>query len=84
MRCILLTVLAGLALSVGMAAGGTDERWLRAADELTMPVLAPTKTLGMTLKRVRPQHVDCGETTEQLDASYEAGEHGVSVASRSA
>ncbi len=28
----------------------------------------------MTLKRVNPQRIDCGETTEQLDASYGAGE----------
>lgn len=31
-----------LAVSAATALGGTDERWLRAAGELTMPVLAPT------------------------------------------
>lgn len=74
MTRILLVTIAVLATSAAAAFGGTDERWLRAADELTVPVLAPTKTLGMTLKGVRPQHVDCGETREQLDASYGAGE----------
>jgi hypothetical protein len=72
-RVLLLAAVVG-ALAAGSATGGTDERWLRAAGELTMPVLAPTKTFGMTLKRVRPQHVDCGEIQEQLDAYYGAGE----------
>jgi hypothetical protein len=69
----LLAAVLGV-IAAGSAAGGTDERWLRAADELTMPVLAPTRTFGMALKRVRPQHVDCGEIEEQLDAYYGAGE----------
>jgi hypothetical protein len=73
MRLLVLVVLV-LAASAGGASAATDERWLRAADELTMPVLAPTKTFGMTLRRVRPQHVECGEITEQLDAYYGAGE----------
>lgn len=67
----MLVVLTGTAAT---AFGDTDERWVRAADELTMPVLAPTKTFGMTLERVRPQYVECGETTEQLEAYYGAGE----------
>lgn len=71
--CLLLVVVA-LAVGAGAAVGSTDGRWLRAAGELTMPVLAPTKTFGMTLERVRPQHVECGEITEQLDAHYGAGE----------
>ena len=64
---VLLTVTAS-------AAAGIDSRWTNAARDLDMPVLAPTKTFGMTLKRVRPQHIDCGEAKEQLDASYGAGE----------
>lgn len=75
MRLLLLVVMA-LAASAGAAtaAAAPDERWLRAAEELAMPVLAPTETFGMTLRRVRPQHVECGEITEQLDARYGAGE----------
>lgn len=74
MRRVVVLIIVALAVTAVPAAGGTDERWLRAADELTMPVLAPTKTFGMTLRRVRPQHVECGEITEQLDAYYGAGE----------
>ena len=74
MRGALLVIVVALAASAATAVGGTDERWLRAADELTMPVLAPTQTFGMALRRVRPQHVDCGEIEEQLDAYYGAGE----------
>lgn len=39
-----------------------------------MPVFAPDQTFGMTLKRVHPQHIECGDITEQLDAYYGAGE----------
>ena len=68
-------ILGVVLLTVTAAAGaGLDSRWTNAARELDMPVLAPTKTFGMTLKRVRPQHINCGEATEQLDASYGAGE----------
>jgi hypothetical protein len=73
-RRVVLAIVAVLALGAATAAGGADERWQRAADELTMPVLAPSKTFGMTLRRVHPQHIDCGEIQEQLDAYYGAGE----------
>ena len=74
MRSLLLILGVVLLTWTASAGAGTDSRWTNAARELDMPVLAPTKTFGMTLKRVRPQHIDCGQTTEQLDASYGAGE----------
>jgi hypothetical protein len=60
---LLLTVLAG-------AAQAAPEAWVRAAQQLDMPVLAPTVTPKLTLQRVVPREIDCGEIKEELDGYY--------------
>jgi hypothetical protein len=67
-----LAAIAALALTA-LATAGSDP-WAAAAAKLTMPVLAPTSTPGMSLKRVVPHSVDCGKITEELEAYYGAGE----------
>jgi hypothetical protein len=68
----LLAAVAALALA-GIASAGGDP-WAAAAAKLSMPVLAPSATPGMTLKRVVAHDVDCGPIQEELEAYYGAGE----------
>jgi len=72
-RTALLAGLVTLVLAAGVA-GGIDSRWTAAAAKLDMPVLAPTQTFGMTLKRIHARGIDCGPITEELEAYYGAGE----------
>jgi hypothetical protein len=66
---LLVAVLAALVLA-GAAAAAVPGPWQRASDELDMRVMYPASTPNLTLKRVRPQHIECGEILEQLDAFY--------------
>jgi hypothetical protein len=71
---LLAAIVATAALAIPAAAlGGATGAWQRAADRLDMPVLAPTVTGGLTLKRVVPKEIDCGAIQEELDAYYSAG-----------
>lgn len=74
MRAVAVTLVAAVALALaGVATAGGDP-WAAAAEKLSMPVLAPTSTPGMTLKRVVAHGVDCGPIQEELEAYYGAGE----------
>lgn len=71
----LLLVIAVLALLAGAgSAGAGSDPWAAAAQKLSMPVFAPTKTFGMALKRVHPHKIDCGDVQEELEAYYGASE----------
>lgn len=74
--CAVAIAVAVLALAGTAVAGSVPGPWQRAADSLDMPVLYPTSTPGMTLKRVVPEKIDCGRTVEQLDGYYGGGSHG--------
>jgi hypothetical protein len=66
---LLAAVIAALALA-SAAAAAVPAPWQRAADQLDMLVLYPVSTPNLTLKRVVPQEIECGQTIEQLDGYY--------------
>lgn len=72
-KLILAAAMVALLASAATAGAGHDP-WAAAAAKLSMPVFAPTKTFGMTLKRVHPHEIDCGPIQEELEAYYGAGE----------
>ena len=67
---MLLVLTGALALAGTAAAGSFPGPWQRAADRLSMPVLAPTATPNLTLKRVTTARLQCGNVVEQLDGHY--------------
>lgn len=71
---MLATAAVAALLASAASAGAGSDPWAAAAAKLSMPVLAPAKTFGMTLKRVHPHAIDCGPTQEELEAYYGAGE----------
>ena len=69
----LLVILVGALLIAVQVASAQADPWQKAAAELSMPVLAPSSTAGLVLKRVVPRHIDCGAIKEELDAFYTGG-----------
>jgi hypothetical protein len=80
MRGQRLRRLAGVAFSLVLlvALGGSADAapapWVRAAQQLEMPVFAPTITPKLALRRVVPREIDCGEIEEELDGYYRGPE----------
>jgi hypothetical protein len=60
---VLLAVLVG-------SSNAAPEAWVRAAEQLEMPVFAPTITPKLKLHRVVPRKIECGEIKEELDGYY--------------
>jgi hypothetical protein len=70
MRLWLAAVLALLVLAGSAAAGTVPAPWQAAADRLDMPVLHPTYTPNLNLRRVVPVEIECGNILEELDGYY--------------
>jgi hypothetical protein len=80
-RSLLAAVAVAMAAAMfpcapAFAANAGSDPWAAAAADLSMPVLEPASTPGMTVRGVDPQHVDCGAIKEQLIARYSGGPNG--------